>query len=313
MPSTSTVIGELSIEKSNVLKVLLSLGTCVISEMAGLVLNLATPTIPTTEPLHVESGGLDNNENTGTSKNLMPEPSVSVPSTQNIPMEERPQTESVSVIKDPMPRPSANETCTSMSSEGTKKHGALTGVHILEILNNQPKIVLKHCSIPKKDKHSVKRETSIFPTHKTAAQYKLRVQTHHLERTTKHKYYFKCAIPGCTHSFNSVKEWNIHHLAKHKSIPYHCGEYTKHLQIPTSIRSHELTHRDKPFSCGKTFLHLSKLNLHRHLHHHQRLYSCFAPHCKCSYKWPQDLLCHIKKQLNIALKCRLCMYTTYKK
>ena len=64
MPSTSTVIGELSIEESKALKALLSLGTCVISEMGGLVLNPATPTIPTTVLLHVESGSLDNSENT---------------------------------------------------------------------------------------------------------------------------------------------------------------------------------------------------------------------------------------------------------
>ena len=113
-----------------------------------------------------------------------------------------------------------------------------------------------------------------------------------------------------------MKEWNIHHLAKHKTVTYRCGECMKHLRTPTSMRSHELTHRDKPFSgsrCSKTFLHLSKLNLHRHLHRCQRLYSCFAPHCKQTYKWPQDLLHHIKKHLNIALKCRLCMYATYEK
>ena len=164
----STVIGELSIEESEALKVLLSLGTCVISETGGPVLNPATPTIPTTEPLHVESGSLDNSENTDTSKNLMPEPSVPVPGTQSMPMEERPQTQHVSVIKDPMPGPSADETYTSTSSEGTKKYKALLGEQILEILNNQPKIVLKCCSIPKKDKRSVKSETGIFPTHKTA-------------------------------------------------------------------------------------------------------------------------------------------------
>ena len=66
MPSTSTVIGELSIEESEALKALLSLGTCVISETGGPVLNPDTPTtsemgdwvsnpaiptIPTTKPL----------------------------------------------------------------------------------------------------------------------------------------------------------------------------------------------------------------------------------------------------------------------
>ena len=213
----------------------------------------------------------------------MSEPSVSVPGTQSIPMEEQLQTQNVSGIKDPTPRFSADETYTSTSSEGTKKYKALSGEQILEILNNQPKIVLKRCSIPEKDKHSVKSETGIFPTHKTAAQYKLRIQMHHVKRKRKCKCYFKCALPGCPHSFNSVKEWNIHCLAKHKTITYSCEECKKHLQTPTSMRSHKLTHRDKPFRCGrcgKTFLHLSKLNLHRHLHHHQRLYSCFALHCK---------------------------------
>ena len=121
---------------------------------------------------------------------------------------------------------------------------------------------------------------------------------------------------GCSRGFSSVKEWNIHHLAKQKTVTYHCRECTKQLLTLTSMRSHKLTHRNKPYSCGrcgKTFLHLSKLSLHRHLHHHQRLYSCFALCCKRTYKWPQDLLCHIKKHLNVILKCKLCMYTTHEK
>ena len=200
MPSTSTVIGELSIEESEALKALLSLGTCVISEMGGLVLNPATPTtsetgdlvsnpatpiIPTTKPLQLESGSLDTSENTDTFKNPMSELSVSIPDTQNIPMEERPQSQNASVIKDPTPGPSTDETYTSMSPEVTKKYKALSGEQILEILNNPLKIVLKHCSIPKKDKRPVKTETGTFLTHKTATQYKLRIQTHHLKRKRK--------------------------------------------------------------------------------------------------------------------------------
>ena len=209
MPSTSTVIGELSIEESDALKVLLSLGTCVISETGGPVLNPATPTIsemgdlvlnpdtatiPTTEPLQLESESLDTSENTDTLKNPMSEPSVSIPDTLSIPMEDWPQTQNISVIKDPTPRPSTDETYTFTSSEETKKYKALSGEQILEILNNPPKIVLKRCSIPKKDKHPVKTETGTFPTHKTATQYKLRIQTHHLKRKRKQKYYFKCAV-----------------------------------------------------------------------------------------------------------------------
>ena len=196
MSSTSTVIGELSIEESKALKAVLSLGTCVISETGGPVLNPATPTIPTTELLHVESESPDNSENTDTSKNLMSEPSLSVPGTQSIPMEKWLQTQNVSVIKDPTPGPSADETYTSTSSEGTKKYKALSGEQILEILNNQLKIVLKHCSIPKKDKCSVKSETGIFPTHKTAAQYKLRIQMHHLKRKRNINITLNVLFPG---------------------------------------------------------------------------------------------------------------------
>ena len=162
MPSTSTVIGELSIEESGALKALLSLGTCVISETGGPVLNPATPTIPTTKPLQLESGSLDTSENTDTLKNPMSEPSVSIPDTQSIPMEEQPQSQNASVIKDPTPGPSTDETYTSTSSEETKKYKALSGEQILEISNNPLKIVLKCCSIPKKDKCPVKLKLAPF-------------------------------------------------------------------------------------------------------------------------------------------------------
>ena len=158
MPSTSTVVGELSIEESEALKVLLSLGTCVISETGGPVLNPDTPTtsemgdlvsnpaipiIPTTKPLQLVSGSLDTSGNTDSLKNPISEPSVSIPDTQSIPMEKRPQSQNVIVIKDPTPRPSTDETYTSSSSEVAKKYRALSGEQILEILNNPPKNVLK--------------------------------------------------------------------------------------------------------------------------------------------------------------------------
>ena len=91
-------------------------------------------------------------------------------------------------------------------------------------------IVLKHCPIPKKkDKCPARTETGTFPTQKTAAQYKLRIKTYNLKRKRKRKYYFKCAVPGCPCGFSGVKEWNIRHLAKHKTATYHCSECTKQL------------------------------------------------------------------------------------
>ena len=118
----------------------------------------------------------------------------------------------------------------------------------------------------------------------------------------------------CKASFNSVKDWNVHHLCKHKDITYKCTHCSKTLRTPESIRDHELTHQDKPFTCGrcgKTFVHISKLNLHRHIHRRQKLYTCFAAKCSSSYKWPQDLLRHIKKHLKVVHKCSHCTYTTH--
>ena len=200
MPSTSTVIGELSIEESEALKALLSLGTCVISETGGPLLNPDTPTtsemgdwvsnpaiptIPTTKLLQLVSGSLETSGNIDTLNNPISEPSVRLPETQSIPVEEKLQSQNVTVIKDPTPGPSTDKTYTSTPSEVTKKPGALSGEQILEILNNPPKIVLKRCSIPKKDKRPARTETGTFLTHKTAAQYKLRIQTHHLKRKRK--------------------------------------------------------------------------------------------------------------------------------
>ena len=175
------------------------------------------------------SGSLETSGNINTLNHLLSEPSVPLPETQSIPLEEQPQSQNVTVIKDPTPRPSTDETCTWTSSEVTKKPGALSGEQILEILNNPPKIVLKRCSIPKTDKRPARTETGTFPTHKTATQYKLRIQTHNLKRKRKQRYYFKCAVLGCPHGFSSVKEWNIHHLAKHKTVTYPCRECTKQL------------------------------------------------------------------------------------
>ena len=86
---TSTVIGKLSIEESEALKALLSLGTCVISETGSLVLNpdIPTtsktgnwesnpdiPTIPTSKPLRLVSGSLETSGNTDTLNNLISKP-----------------------------------------------------------------------------------------------------------------------------------------------------------------------------------------------------------------------------------------------
>ena len=121
-------------------------------------------------------------------------------------------------------------------------------------------------TLKKKDQNvTTKQDVGVFPSQESAAQYKLCICTHHLKQKRKQKYYFKCAVSGCHKSFNTVKDWNVHHLCKHKSVTYVCSKCPKCLRTPSSIKDHKLTHKDKPQTCGrcgKTFLHVCKLNLH---------------------------------------------------
>ena len=137
------------------------------------------------------------------------QPLLPMPNIQSTTVEELPQPHDVAVIKEPRPELPIEATYASTSSVMDKKHGALSGEQILEILNNQPIIVLKQCPIPKGDKRPTRAETGIFPSHKTATQYKLRIQTHNLKRKCKRRYYFKCTVKGCSSGFSSVKEWKF--------------------------------------------------------------------------------------------------------
>ena len=99
MPSTSKVIGELSVEESEALKALLSLGTCVISDMGGPVINPTTTSMSTLE---------------------QPEPPAEI-LTQN--------------VETPIPIPTL--------AREPKKYGTLLEEDVLDILNNQPKVILQ--------------------------------------------------------------------------------------------------------------------------------------------------------------------------
>ena len=61
------------------------------------------------------------------------------------------------------------------------------------------------------------------------------------------------------------------------------------------------------------FLFQSGLNLHRNIYRCVRSYECFAKDCAKKYKWPQDLLCHIKIHLKVVLKCEACNYSTHER
>ena len=48
--------------------------------------------------------------------------------------------------------------------------------------------------------------------------------TYKLTRKRKCRYKFTCTVESCAKSFSSIKEWNIHHLFKHRLIKYKCNQ-----------------------------------------------------------------------------------------
>ena len=116
--------------------------------------------------------------------------------------------------------------------------------------------------------------------------------------------------------FNSVKSSSLHHLQKHRSTKYRCRVCMKWSATPNRLRNHMYTHLEKKILLWKMQQEItfqSNLNLHRNLHRHTRPYECFAKDCSKRYKWPQDLLCHIRIHLKVMIKCGSCNYTTYEK
>ena len=162
MPSSSKVIGELS----EALKALLSLGTCVISDTSGPVLNRATTSSITRNQTELSDYP---------THSVNPTASISTPASEHAQPDEH------------------------TPSDDSKKHGTISEETILDILNNQPRVILQRCQIIKMSKTTAKGDEGIFPTKKTAAQFKLRIQTHHLKHKRKCKYYFKCVVPDWTH------------------------------------------------------------------------------------------------------------------
>ena len=135
--------------------------------------------------------------------------------------------------------------------------------------------------------------------------------TYKLACKNRRKYNFHCAVIGCGKVFNSVRNWNSHHLFQHRAIKYKCKVCCKWISTPNRLRDHIYTHQEKWFKCGrcdKTFLFQSGLNLHRNYHWRIQAYECFANNCK-KYKWPQDLLRHIKVHLKVILICENCEYS----
>ena len=112
--------------------------------------------------------------------------------------------------------------------------------------------------------------------------------------------------------FTNVKDWNLHHRKHHPDANYTCEKCNKVSSTLIQHRDYIYNHKEMQFSCGrccKSFPSISHHNLHRHLHKQQWLYSCFAADCKQEYKWPQDLLWHLKVHLPERYKCAKCSYS----
>ena len=185
-------------------------------------------------------------------------------------------------------------------------------------INEPPKT--KNAKSEQRGKKKSKRTTkniytpAILKKEISGTKAKFTFSTHKLLHKKKRVYVFHCVVRGCRKTFNKVKDWNTHHLHHHKSVRYKCTKCSKWFSTPTGIKDHKYTHEEKCFKCGrceKNFYFQSGLNLHRNLHRRTKSYKCFAKNCKNNYKWPQDLMRHIKRHLDVELKCKKCDYVTH--
>ena len=159
-------------------------------------------------------------------------------------------------------------------------------------------------------KKSTRKDTPLgsLPTF-TYSSYKL-------SRSKKRKYTFHCPIAGCKRSFKSVRNWNLHHLSRHRTIKYQCSTCLKWIKTPSRFNDHKYSHMEARYKCGwcsKTFYFESGLQLHTNLHKRYKTYKCFAKNCSRQYKWPQDLLRHVKSHSDRNLHCEACDYSTHEK
>ena len=109
-------------------------------------------------------------------------------------------------------------------------------------------------------------------------------------------YYFKCVETNCNRTFNKVRDWNTQHcmMHKHKLKCELCG---RKFVTPSTHRAHRNCHAPHKYTCvrcGKTFAFESGLKQHKTVHTHSKLNCCFTGTCTKAFKWPQDLVHHIK-------------------
>ena len=127
------------------------------------------------------------------------------------------------------------------------------------------------------------------------------------------KFFYRCAVSGCSSTFNQKKAWVVHHLVKHKTVKYQFDICKKVFATPSSYKDHKLLHKPcnyKCHKCDKKSVYPGGLRIHRNFHNRTRKYKCKAEGCSHRYKWPQDILRHMKIHLQETL-CRVCQYSTY--
>ena len=168
-----------------------------------------------------------------------------------------------------------------------------------------------------KVKKSIKKDSHLKPSKTkdisgtTSKKHKFAISSHGLLRKKRKKYNFTCPITGCKMTFHTVKDWNCHHLSSHSTVKYQCAICLKWMTTPNRFADHKYYHQDARYKCGrcnKSFCFNSGLQLHKNMHRRNKVYKCFAKNCEHSYKWPQDLLRHVKTHRKIRLCCEYCDY-----
>ena len=191
----------------------------------------------------------------------------------------------------------------------TKRQLDEATTHIKKISNLRAKNI--------KSTKSYKKSYASSPDTKARSSKKLpkfAISSHSLLRKKRKKYNFRCPITGCKKVFNTVKDWNSHHLSVHSAVKYQCSTCFKWVTTPNRFNDHKYLHQDARYKCGhcnKSFHFKSGLQLHKNLHCRYKTYKCFAKNCEHSYKWPQDLLRHVKVHLKIKLCCEYCNYISH--
>ena len=131
----------------------------------------------------------------------------------------------------------------------------------------------------------------------------------------KRKYYCKCNMKNCTAMFNKTSAWNIHHLVKHKDVKFTCGDCKKMFATPGSFCNQRTYTRNQNMNVrdATRSLYLSADLIYIKIFiEDKKLHVCFATNCNKRYKWRQDLLHHIKNNVQDTLfECKICNYSNY--